>query len=69
MVMAFARQTADVLFHSTRIPAEKSGVLVSVSREQAGWEKINFSVRRLLAGQYWQGETAGEGVAAAAASR
>jgi 5-deoxy-glucuronate isomerase len=51
---------SQVFFHSSPIPPDKSGVLVSVSREQAGWKTINFSVRRLIEGQYWQSSTEGE---------
>lgn len=47
-------------FHSAQLPPEKSGVLLSVTREQAGWETINYSVRRLIQGQYWQGQTGSE---------
>lgn len=50
----------DVLIHPAPIPQGKSGVLVSVSREQAGWETINFSVRRLAEGQVWQDDTGDE---------
>ena len=49
-----------VLYHSEAIPSDKAGALVSVTREQAGWQTINFSVRRLLRGQYWQGNTGSE---------
>lgn len=52
--------TQEVLNHSAEIPAGKSGVLVSITREQAGWDTINFSVRRLVAGQYWLNNTANE---------
>lgn len=58
--MEDSRCASEVLVHSVPIPPEKSGVLVSVSREQAGWETINFSVRRLVEGQYWKGNTGGE---------
>jgi 5-deoxy-glucuronate isomerase len=47
----------EVLIHSASVAQEKSGVLVSVTREQAKWETISFSVRRLIAGQYWQSGT------------
>ncbi len=50
----------SVLFHSSPIPREKSGVLVCVTREKAGWSTINFSVRRLKQGQYWQSDTRDE---------
>jgi 5-deoxy-glucuronate isomerase len=50
----------SVLFHSSPIPREKAGVLVSVTREKAGWSTISFSVRRLKQGQYWQSDTRDE---------
>ncbi|MHB8524635.1 MAG: 5-deoxy-glucuronate isomerase [Candidatus Acidiferrales bacterium] len=50
----------EVLIHSSAVAGDKSGVLVSVTREQANWKTINFSVRRLIAGQYWQSNTANE---------
>ncbi len=46
--------------HPPRVARDKSGVLVSVTREEANWENINFSVRRLRAGQYWQNNTGKE---------
>jgi len=48
------------LIHSNPLPAGASGVLVEVTREQAGWETINFSVRRLAAGASWRDATGGE---------
>jgi len=48
------------LYHSEPIPAGKSGALVSITRVQAGWETISFSVHRLLKGQYQQGNTGPE---------
>lgn len=50
----------EVLNHSVPVARGKSGVLVSVTREQANWKTINFSVRRLMAGQYWQSHTRDE---------
>jgi len=47
----------EVLIHQAPVTQDKSGVLVSVTRERAKWSTINFSVRRLLAGQYWQSNT------------
>jgi 5-deoxy-glucuronate isomerase len=47
----------EVLNHSVPVARDKSGVLVSVTREQANWKTINFSVRRLMVGQYWQSHT------------
>jgi 5-deoxy-glucuronate isomerase len=50
----------EVLFHSSGIAPDKSGVLVSVTRERANWKTIRFCVRRLIAGQYWQSKTGDE---------
>jgi 5-deoxy-glucuronate isomerase len=50
----------EVLIHPAPVAQDKSGVLVSVTRERAKWGTIEFSVRRLLAGQYWQSNTRGE---------
>ena len=47
----------EVLIHPAKVAPDKSGVLVSVTRAQAHWETINFSARRLIAGQYWQSHT------------
>ena len=52
--------SSEVLFHPAPIPPDKSGVVTSVTREKAGWRTIDFSVRRLIQGQYWQNHTAGE---------
>ena len=59
-VMAASAYAREVLFHSTPVPPEKSGVLVSITREQAHWNTIRFCVRRLMAGQYRQDTTRGE---------
>jgi 5-deoxy-glucuronate isomerase len=50
----------EVLSHSACIAKDKSGLLVSVTREQANWETIGFSVRRLIGGQYLQSHTRNE---------
>ena len=50
----------STLFHSATIPPGSSGSLLDVTREQASWQTINFGVRRLIAGQIWQGNTGGE---------
>jgi 5-deoxy-glucuronate isomerase len=50
----------EVLIHAAKVARDKSGVLVSVTRAQAHWDTINFSVRRLIAGQYWQSDTRNE---------
>ena len=58
--MSGSSYAQEVLNHSIPVPRDKSGVLVSVTREQAGWKTINFAVRRLIAGQYWQNHTRNE---------
>lgn len=55
--MAQAHYEQEVLIHSAPVAQDKAGILVSVTRERAKWETINFSVRRLIAGQYWQSDT------------
>ena len=50
----------SALFHSAAVPPRTSGMLLEVTREQAGWKTINFGVRRLAAGQIWKGNTGGE---------
>jgi len=50
----------EVLIHRNVVAPGKSGVMVDVTREQAKWNTINFSVRRLIAGQYWQSHTRNE---------
>jgi 5-deoxy-glucuronate isomerase len=50
----------EVLIHASKVAPSKSGALVSVTRTQARWDTINFSVRRLIAGQYWQSDTRDE---------
>lgn len=52
--------STPTLFPSHPLPPDKSGILVSVSRQEAAWETIDFSVRRLVAGQSWQDDTRGE---------
>lgn len=58
--MPAASYAQEVLIHPVPVAPDKSGVLVSVTRERAKWGTINFSVRRLLAGQYWQSHTRDE---------
>lgn len=58
--MAASFYAQEVLRHSADVAVDKFGVLLSVTREQANWKTINFSVRRLLAGQYWQSHTRDE---------
>ncbi|HUI74003.1 MAG TPA: 5-deoxy-glucuronate isomerase [Candidatus Acidoferrum sp.] len=58
--MAGSSYVQEVLNHPARLAPDKSGVLVSITREQANWKTINFSVRRLIVGQYWQSHTRNE---------
>ena len=58
--MAGTSYAQEVLIHSAAVAQGKSGVLVSVTREQANWATISFSVRRLTEGQYWQANTGNE---------
>jgi 5-deoxy-glucuronate isomerase len=58
--MAETCYAQEVLIHSDSIPQDKSGVLVSVTRERANWKTISFAVRRLVTGQYWQSNTRDE---------
>jgi 5-deoxy-glucuronate isomerase len=58
--MAETCYAQEVLIHPDSIPQDKSGVLVSVTRERANWKTISFAVRRLATGQYWQSSTRGE---------
>lgn len=58
--MAGSAYAQEVLIHPRKVASDKSGVLVSVTRAQAHWETINFSVHRLIAGQYWQSDTRDE---------
>jgi 5-deoxy-glucuronate isomerase len=58
--MVASSYAQEVLFHSAAIAPDKSGVLVSVTRERAHWNTIRFCVRRLIAGQFWQNKTIDE---------
>ncbi|MGB8474465.1 MAG: 5-deoxy-glucuronate isomerase [Candidatus Acidiferrum sp.] len=58
--MADQSYVQEVFVHPPRVARDKSGVLVSVTREEAHWENISFSVRRLREGQYWQNNTGKE---------
>lgn len=53
----------EVLNHSAPVAPDKSGVLISITRQEAKWDTINFSVRRLIAGQYWQSSAREEEIA------
>jgi 5-deoxy-glucuronate isomerase len=50
----------EVLNHLVPVAPDKSGVLIAITRDEAKWDTINFSVRRLIAGQYWQSATRDE---------
>jgi 5-deoxy-glucuronate isomerase len=45
------------LFKPAALPKDEPGVLLSVTPEDAGWETIGFSVRRLAQGDAWTGNT------------
>lgn len=55
-----AESRNGVLFHSKPLPEGKSGTLISVTREQAGWSTVSFAVRRLEKGARIDGETGTE---------
>lgn len=46
-----------LLLPSIALPPDKSGICVSISRQEAGWTTLDYSVRRLVAGQSWQDDT------------
>jgi 5-deoxy-glucuronate isomerase len=41
----------DTVVHSRNLPLDQSGDLLRFTREEAGWEWMSFSVRRLAAGE------------------
>jgi 5-deoxy-glucuronate isomerase len=45
------------LFRSATLPQDRSGELLAVTAEDAGWDTIGFSVRRLVAGDVWKSNT------------
>ena len=47
----------DFLFRPVAIPPGQSGILLSVTQEEAGWETIDFSVRCLAKGDVWEDGT------------
>jgi 5-deoxy-glucuronate isomerase len=51
---------SNFLFHSSELPPEQAGELLHLSREQAGWDWMSLSVRRLQPGQVFETRTAGE---------
>jgi 5-deoxy-glucuronate isomerase len=48
------------IVHSGKLPAGRSGELLNLSREDAGWEWMSFSVRRLNPGEGYQTTTGNE---------
>jgi 5-deoxy-D-glucuronate isomerase len=58
--VSLSSYASETLVHPAKLALDKSGVLVSVTREQANWGTINFSVRRLIAGQSSKSDTQNE---------
>ncbi len=52
--------THQIFHHSHRLAPDTSGVLIDITREQAGWPLIDFTVRQIAAGHRWEDETGGE---------
>lgn len=48
------------LFHTAPLSKGQSGSLISITRDGAGWSTIDFTVRKLQAGESVKGNTAGE---------
>lgn len=53
----------EFLVHSSSLPAEQPGEMLSLPREEAGWEWMSFYVHRLAPGQRWETRANGEEVA------
>jgi 5-deoxy-glucuronate isomerase len=51
---------AATRFRSRAIRPDESGVLVEITRQDAGWQFVAFAVRQVAAGQSWSGETGGD---------
>jgi 5-deoxy-glucuronate isomerase len=51
---------SESLVHSGNLPAEQSGELLHLPRQQARWEWMSFFVRRLQPGEAYQVQTEGE---------
>jgi len=47
----------ETLLRKSSVGQSDSTILNSVTAEQAGWEMLNFEVRRLAKGDVWNGET------------
>jgi 5-deoxy-D-glucuronate isomerase len=49
--------TYDFLVRPVAILHDQSGLLISVTPEEAGWNTLGFSVRRLAEGDAWKGSS------------
>ena len=49
----------DFLVRAAAVPPCESGVLLSVTPEEAGWETLGFAVRRLVPGEVYKSSTDG----------
>ena len=47
----------DFVMRAAAIPPGESGVMLSFTPEEAGWETLGFTARRLAAGDNWKGTT------------
>jgi 5-deoxy-glucuronate isomerase len=47
----------DFLIRPATVPADQSGILISITPEEAGWDTLGFSVRRLAKGEVWHENT------------
>jgi len=47
----------DFLIRPAAVPADRSGILISVTPEEARWDTLGFSVRRLAKGEVWHEST------------
>jgi 5-deoxy-glucuronate isomerase len=52
----------ESVVHSKNLPADAAGELLSLPREEAGWEWMSFFVRRLTPGMVWEFDTKNEEV-------
>ena len=53
----------DFVIRPDAIPADQSGILISVTPEHAGWDTLGFSVCRLEKGEVWRESTGDDEVA------
>jgi 5-deoxy-glucuronate isomerase len=47
----------DFLVRAAAVPPGESGVMLSVTPEEAGWKTLGFMARRLVPGDVWKGST------------